>query len=133
MSRTSSSRSASGHDRRLPRIATPSRSTPSDRSRPRAPLSSTPPRWWLEAVDPLPDPLISAPVRLQCPQKLFTVEQPPQLGQIHRLALQSERPRRPQGPLVGRIAEHARVGAVVLGLEQQIGHLPRSRVHQIGG
>ena len=63
----------------------------------------------------------------------LSIEQPAQLlGQIHRLSVQSQRPGRPQRPLVGRIAVRARIGAVVLRLEQQVGHLPRSRVEQIG-
>ena len=105
---------------------------PSDRSRPRAPLSSTPPRWCSRRSSHSPIRASRSPVRLERLQQLFTVEQLPQSGQVHRLALQRERPCRPQRPLVGRIAEHARIGAVVLGLEQQVGHLPRPRVEQIG-
>jgi hypothetical protein len=87
----------------------------------------------LKAMKPVGDARISATVRRQCLEKLFTVEQPPQLSQIHRLFLQSKRPGRPEGPLVGGIAVGPRIGAVVLSLEQQIGHLPGSRVEQIGG
>jgi hypothetical protein len=46
--------------------------------------------------------------------------------------LQGERPGRPQRALVGCIAVRARLDAVILRLEEQIGHLPRPHVEQIG-
>jgi hypothetical protein len=82
---TSSRRSASGHG-----LAAAHGDAIQERSQRSIETSGTaildPAALVAEALDPPVDSCVSAPVRLQCPEKLFTVEQPPKLGQIHRLA-----------------------------------------------
>ena len=56
-----------------------------------------------------------------------------QSGQVHRCALKRQHPRCPQSALVGCITVGTRIRAVVLRLEQEIRHLPRSRIQEIGG
>jgi hypothetical protein len=85
----------------------------------------------LEPTHPVADARI-VPIRIECSQERFPVEQASKSGQIHRLTAQGERPGRPQRPLVRRIAIDAPLGGIVLGLEQQVGHLVRPRVEQIG-
>jgi hypothetical protein len=72
---------------------------------------------------PVADTLVALAERFERHEKRCT-EQVPQPSQIHWRLLQSERPDRPQGTLGARIAICPRVGAVLLGLEQQVGHLP---------